>query len=70
MERRGEVKTMVGDCELDDMAGRVRRGKWAKVFFYLFVWQFQRNSITVLLGHLLSFSLSSFYVQIDFQIGG
>ena len=52
------------------MAGRVRRGKWAKVFFYLFVWQFQRNSITVLLGHLLSFSLSSFYVQIDFQIGG
>ena len=25
VERRGEVKTMVGDCELDDMAGRVRR---------------------------------------------
>ena len=36
----------------------------------LFVQQFQRNSIAVLLGHLLLFSLSSFHVQIVFQMEG
>ena len=31
--RGGCSSEIVGDCELDDMAGKVRRRMWAKVFF-------------------------------------
>ena len=67
--RRGCSSEIVGDCELDDRAGRVRRRMWAKVFFDLFVCLVvSRNSIAVLLVHLLLCSLSSFYVQIVFPM--
>ena len=69
-EDRRRSSEIVGDCELDDIACWVRRRMWAKVLFDLFVCLVvSRNSIAVLLGHLLLFSLSSFHVHV-FQMEG
>ena len=52
---------IVGNCELDDMAGRVRKRTSVKVFSFtcLFVCLVvsKQNSIAVLSVHLLLFSL-------------